>query len=241
LTRIAIFDGKIDQAKKYINEANSEFGKAKNDETVFTKVEADLTSARNPNVKPKDNSSAPNTTGTAASSDQMKKPIAWLPVDGSVAIVEDYSGNPEKSAAVADANNSLKNGDHKAALEKLKLADVDVAVTVAVVPLQKTLDEVHQAADLINGGKYYEGSQLVRRIQNGERFDIADASGLPKDFSKNASTSGTVTTSNPGSASDSTAFPKHLESLLACDPCCFSAKLGSWTDRAPILNGRGKA
>ena len=41
-TRVAIFDGRIDDAKKYVNRAETAFDKAKTDEAVFTKAEADL-------------------------------------------------------------------------------------------------------------------------------------------------------------------------------------------------------
>ena len=39
-------------------------------------------------------------------------------------IDEDYTADQTKSAAVADANKSLKKGDRKAAMDKLKLADM---------------------------------------------------------------------------------------------------------------------
>jgi len=172
--RIAIFDGRIDEAKTLVSDADQSFGKAKTDETVFTKDAADL-------KPPK------STTGQAAGSgrsssatDPMKKPIAWLPVDGALTINEDYTGSPAKTAAVAGANESLKSGDHKGAVEKLKLAGMDVDITVAVVPLEQTINDVHQAAELINNGKYYEGSQILRQIQDSERFDVVDLSGTPK-------------------------------------------------------------
>ena len=60
--------------------------------------------------------------------DRMKKPISWLPVDGSITINEDYTAIPAKTAAVADANKSLESGDRKGAMEKLKLADMNVEI-----------------------------------------------------------------------------------------------------------------
>jgi hypothetical protein len=104
--------------------------------------------------------------------DQFKKPIAWIPVDGSITIDEDYSAIPAKKAAVADANKSLKNGDRKGAMEKLKLADINVDVTLAVMPLEQTANKVHQAAGLIKAGKYYEASQNLRQAQDGLRYDV---------------------------------------------------------------------
>jgi hypothetical protein len=42
LTRLAIFDGRVDDAKKFIGEAVTAFNKAKADETVFNKAESAL-------------------------------------------------------------------------------------------------------------------------------------------------------------------------------------------------------
>jgi hypothetical protein len=170
LTRIAIYEGNVEAAKKFINLADAAFGKAKTDETVFTKAEADLT-------PPAGKKPAPAASDKPA--DQMKTPIAWLPVDGEIAIDENFTANPAKKAAVADANKSLQGGDRKAAIDRLKLANVSVDVTLAVMPLEQTIASVQSAASLINDGKYYEASQVVRQAQDKERFDVTLLSGAP--------------------------------------------------------------
>ena len=110
---------------------------------------------------------------------QLKKPIAWLPVDGSIMIDEDFKASASKTAAVADANKSLKGGDRKGALEKLKLADMKVVVVVAVLPVEQTITQVNQAVTMINDGKYYEASQELRQVQASERFDMVDDVATP--------------------------------------------------------------
>jgi hypothetical protein len=185
LTRLAIFDGRVDDAKKFVNEADTALGKAKTDDTVFTKAEADLkppTSTAQPaskTIAPATNSLSGAAPAGDKPSDQMKKPIAWLPVDGAITINEDYTANPAKTAAVADANKSLKSGDRKAAMEKLKLSDLNVDVALAIIPLEQTITSVRQATDLINSGKYYEASQLLRQAQDNQRFDGTSISGTP--------------------------------------------------------------
>ena len=183
LTRLAIFDGRTDAAKKYVTDADSAFGKAKTDESVFTKAEADLKPADHDiTAKSGKTDAAANNSSDRAPSDQaqMNKPEAWLPVDAAMSVDEDFSASPSKAAAVADANNSLHSGDRSGAMEKLKLADTNVAISLAVVPLNQTIDNVHQAASLINDGKYYEGSQLLRKVVNSERYTITDIGGVPK-------------------------------------------------------------
>jgi hypothetical protein len=187
LTRIAIFDGRVDDAKKYVNLADSTLAKARTDEAVFTKAEADLkppagkdthasatVGASTQANKPTDSKSTDNKPA-----DQLKKPIAWLPVDGALTINEDFAVNPAKKAAVAEANKSLKGGDRHGAIEKLKLADMNIDVTMIVVPLEQTINDVHQAAGLINDGKYYEASQMLRDVQDGERFDVTSVTAKP--------------------------------------------------------------
>ena len=187
LTRLAIYDGRIDDAKKYVGEAETAFGKASTDETVFTKAEADLKAptanrkvsgaAPMQNVEGEKIPGLPN--GMLAETLDPKKPIVWLPIDGVITINEDFTASPAKTAAVAEANKHLKNGDRKGAMEKLKLADLNVDVTLAVIPLEQTIHNTHAAAALINDGKYYEASQLLRQVQGHLRFDVTDISGKP--------------------------------------------------------------
>jgi hypothetical protein len=178
LTRLAIFNGQIDAAKKYVEKADKAFDKARTDEAVFTKAEADF--------KPPTSKSEPATSAVNGAApvnnkpaDQMKIPIAWLPVDGQMLIEEDYTANPKKTAAVADANKSLKSGDRKGAMDKLKLAEINIDFMIAVVPLEQTIKSVHQATVLINDGKYYEASQVLRQVEENERFDVTTISGAP--------------------------------------------------------------
>jgi hypothetical protein len=192
LTRLAIYDGRIGDAKKYVNEADTALRKAKTDETVFTKAQADLKTppSKDASANKTVSGAAPVTNvegekipgasnGMPAEMADQKKPIAWLPIDGAITINEDYTANPAKTAAVADANKSLKSGDRKSAMEKLKLADMKVDVTLAVIPLEQTIKYTHQAASLINDNKYYEASQVLRQAQDNLRFDIASIPDTP--------------------------------------------------------------
>jgi len=170
LTRLAIFDGKIKLAKEYIEKSDTAFTKAKTDETVFTKAEADF--------KPPASKPAPAPVDDAAAA-ATKTPVAWLPVDGQMVIGEDFQADPKKATAVAEANKKLKSGEREAALKTLKLADIDIDFTIAVVPLEQTISSVHQANVLIGEGKYYEASQALRSVEMAERYDSANFNGAP--------------------------------------------------------------
>jgi hypothetical protein len=173
LTRRAI--GRTEDAKKFVALADTDFTKAKADDTVYTKAEADL------KPPPAKVSAEPTPAPSAATEAKMKAPVAWVPIDGSINIVEDITGNSAKTAAVGEANKSLQSGDRDAAVKKLKVAGVEVAIVLAVMPIDMTIDKVHQAAVMIDAGKYYEGSQELRLAQANERFDMIGNMGTPKE------------------------------------------------------------
>jgi len=178
LTRRALYEGRTDDAKKFVALADAGFNKAKADDTVYTKAEADL--------KPPAAKTSGAKTGSAdaepdAATATEKKPIAWVPIDGSITIAEDITGDAAKTAAVADANTSLKKGDREGAVQKLKVAGIEVAIVLAVMPIDMTIDKVHKAADLIDAGKYYESGQELRMAQADERFDMVGNMGTPKE------------------------------------------------------------
>ena len=83
------------------------------------------------------------------------------------------------SGYIVEQMNNFKSGDRKGAIEKLKLSDMSIDVTMAVLPLEQTITSVRQATDLINSGKYYEASQVLRQAQDNQRFDGTSISGTP--------------------------------------------------------------
>ena len=103
--RFAIFDGQMDQAKKYADEAKASIAKAKTDNTAFMKAEAAL--------KPPAGVSQRNATEGAGDKPMQSTPTAWLPVDGGLTLGEDFVATPAKAEGVAKANEQLKKGDHK--------------------------------------------------------------------------------------------------------------------------------
>jgi hypothetical protein len=158
LARYALFDGKVDAATKLIEESRVSMDVASKDKTAFMKAEADLV--------PPPNSAIP------LSAD--KTLVAWLPIGADVVITDDYSKEPAKNAAIASANDALKKGDRDGAIKTLKLAKVNVAYAVNVVPFEKTADRLDQTSSLMKAGKYYEAGQILREIQHSRREDWID-------------------------------------------------------------------
>jgi len=214
LARLAIFDGQADQAKKYVDEARSSIEKAKSDDTVFMKDEASLKPPAGMSQK-----KSPPQAGTQSAA-PTNTPTAWLPIDGGMTLGEDFVATPDKAASVAKANEQLKKGDHKQALETLKLSNINVAFVMEVAPLDKTVSGIDQAAQLIDTGKYYEGNQALKDVEDGTRFDVIDASSTPKAASvgnkasrssdnqnDSGNTTSTTGSSTSGATSSATAIP----------------------------------
>ncbi|SFL02024.1 YfdX family protein [Methylorubrum salsuginis] len=168
-TRLALFEANPAQAKTLIERARTALDKAGTDDAVFTKAEAAL--------KQPAGAKAPEQADTKA--------VAWLPVDSQMTLGEDFVATPQKNAAIAEANRSLKAGDQKGAAEKLRLAGVDVNTTVAVLPLAKTTEDVHRAAGLIEQGKYYEANAVLKQAEGRMRFDVADIVMVPDKLAAN--------------------------------------------------------
>lgn len=172
LTRLAIFEANPAQAKDMIGKAQAAFAKARSDDAQFTKAEADL--------KTPADLAGHKGTMQAAAKPASKEQVAWVPVDAQLTLGDDFVATPEKASAVTEANKNLAQGDQKGALDKLKLAHVDVNFTMAVLPLNKTISDVDQAATLIGQGKYYEANAVLKTAQDAMRFDVIDAVALPQ-------------------------------------------------------------
>ena len=116
LTRLAIFDGRIDAAKKYIDKADTALGKAKTDEALFVKAEADLKSTTTKGAEAKKSAGAVAPV-TDQQKDQKEELVTWLPVDGSITINDDYTASAPKTAAIAEANKNSRMATKKARLK----------------------------------------------------------------------------------------------------------------------------
>jgi hypothetical protein len=180
LARVAIFDGQTKQAKTYVDAAKTAIEAAKTDNTAFNKAESDL---KTPPAMAKT---------TANNAPPSMTPIAWIPVDGSLTLDEDYTATPEKAAGVASANEKLKKGQSKEAMDALKLAQIDAVFVTELAPLQSTTAGIDKAAQLVDAGQYYQANQALKGVEDGIRFDAVDMTGAPKTAANTAKTPATT-------------------------------------------------
>ena len=164
--RLAIFNGEPDRAKSYLTDAQSALARAKSDDTVFMKAEAELKTA------PGDKQPA------TAPSDGAKTKVAWVPVDGQMAVDEDYTDTSGKAAETAKPNAKDQSASAGQA-DTLKLADLNVDFTAELIPLQATIGQVDAAAELAGQNKFYEASLKLKSVEDSARFDTVVVNATP--------------------------------------------------------------
>lgn len=139
LARIALFDGDTSGAKRLLNDAKR---KINDDQTDWSKY-----------IKK-----------------NKKTPIdgdGYVVINATMSVSEDYQASEAKNKAVRDANEKIKNGDKKGALEALKLAGITVSESQVLMPLKATRNDIQKALDLFNEGKYYQSNLMLLSAEEG--------------------------------------------------------------------------
>jgi hypothetical protein len=102
-----------------------------------------------------------------------------IPIDGEIAIADTFVPSAEKKKHIEKANEHLKSGSSKEALEELQLGEVDVVFTRLMLPLETTKKRVADAEKLANDHKYYEANLALKAAEDGLVIDSVDLLGTP--------------------------------------------------------------
>lgn len=78
---------------------------------------------------------------------------------------------PEKAEKIAKANEHIKKGENKKAVEILRDAGVYLNLTAAFLPLEATTSAIEKAAKLIGENKYYEANLVLKGIEDSVTVD----------------------------------------------------------------------
>lgn len=170
LARLAIFDGNGSKAAKLVKAAQKSLQEAQADNTAFSKAEKDL-------KLPPTASGAPHVQADIARASQE---LMWLPVGADVTITDNLAQSSEKSKAVASANEHIKQGQRDQALNALKVANINVAYTMELVPLKLVIADVNDAARLIAHHQYYQANDALRQALASVRYDWVDLDAIPQ-------------------------------------------------------------
>jgi hypothetical protein len=176
IARIAIFNGDTKAADKMLDKAKQDLDEAAKDAQKF----ATDAKAANAGKKGDEKKSA---------SDKMD----MIPIDGEIAIADTFVPSNEKKKHIEKANEHLKSGHSKEAIEELRLGEVDVVFTRVLLPLESTKKRVAEAEKLADEHKYYEANLALKAAEDGVVIDAIDLMGTPTNAST-ASTAATPTT-----------------------------------------------
>jgi hypothetical protein len=81
-------------------------------------------------------------------------------------LAEDFVPSQDNAATLQQASDHLAKGDQKQAAEVLKSANIDVTVTAAMVPVDRSMTRARDAMNLIRDGKYYEANLALKDIED---------------------------------------------------------------------------
>ncbi|SDE15789.1 YfdX protein [Rhodospira trueperi] len=149
--RLAIFNGEPDQAKKFVNEASSDLAAVQDNVKDFA-------------------------VDTAHSS---KDEDLYVPFDSTLTLSEGFVPSVEKQETLDKANEHLAQGEHEAAIKTLKLADIDVRMSAALIPADASLEHVKSAQSLIDDEKFYEANLALKAVEDSIVIESYDVDSVP--------------------------------------------------------------
>lgn len=147
--RIALFNGKPELVAQLLDSAETSLQAAEKEAPSFTVKVSETVNGKN--------------AETATESEKLD----LIPIDATLALADDYVPTHEKKAHIAKANEHFKKGEQKAAMEELRLAEVDLNYTRVLMPIEATKKHVDQARKLLGEHKYYEANLALKAVEDG--------------------------------------------------------------------------
>lgn len=106
--------------------------------------------------------------------------MEMIPIDGNLAVADTFVASTDRNKHIEKANEHLKAGQSKEALEELRLGEVDIVFTRVLLPLESTKKRVADAEKLVGEHKYYEANLCLKAAEEGVVVDAIDLVGKPK-------------------------------------------------------------
>ena len=144
--RVAIFDGKPQEAQKLMEKAQAHLKEAKKKAPEITVTVKTVEKVGDKTID----------------SAQLKENNDLIPIDTGLTLAEDFVPTPEKTQKIKEANEQMKTGHHDKAHEILKEAGIDVSVTRLLMPLDFVTSQFDKASSLLKDHKYYEANLALK-------------------------------------------------------------------------------
>lgn len=103
----------------------------------------------------------------------------YVPFDMSMSLAEGFKPTPENAVSIQEANSHIANGNSKQAAEVLKLANIDVTVSAALIPIDASVNHAGDAVDLINKGQFYEANLAMKAIEDSVVVEAYSINAVP--------------------------------------------------------------
>jgi hypothetical protein len=153
--RLAIFSGQPEQARTFVDAA-------------VTRIE----------------DAVQNADQYALDTKAPKAGDSYVPFNANLTVLSTFEPTAEKAKHIAKANEHLHKGNKKEAIEALKLADMDVAITTSLVPVKFAKDHIEQAAKLVGERKYYEANLALKAVDDAVIVETHAIDSVPKTKAK---------------------------------------------------------
>jgi len=103
----------------------------------------------------------------------------YIAFDMAIDIAEGFDVSSEKSEKIAEANKHIGKGDHKKAVETLKLADINVMTSAALIPVNSAIANLKNAERFITQGKFYDANLSLKAVEDSVLVQAFDVDGKP--------------------------------------------------------------
>ncbi len=161
LARIAIFNGDTKLAQELLGKAKTDLDAATKDAHTFAV-----------HAKAADH-------GEKGSDKSAGGKMDLIPIDGEIAIADTFVPSDDKKKHIESANEHIKSGRSKEALEELRLGEVDVVFARLMLPLESTKKRVADAEKLASDHKWYEANLALKAAEGGLVIESVDLLGSP--------------------------------------------------------------
>jgi hypothetical protein len=149
--RLAIFNGQSERARTFVDAAVTRIRAAVEDADTY-----------------------------ALDTKAPKADDSYVPFDASLTVLHAFEPTAEKEKHIAKANEHLHKGEKREAVEALKLAEIDMAVTTSMIPVKFAKEHIDQAAKLIGERKYYEANLALKTVDDAVVVETFAIDALPK-------------------------------------------------------------
>ena len=139
---------------------------------------------------------------TIKDTEDPANPERFLPFDVSMSLGERFVPTPEAGKALRTANSQIQTGAQDQALATLRLADVDVTVSAAMLPIVATADSLESAQSALDQGDSAAAAKALAGIERSIIVGGFAIDGIPAQQTVAADqVAPTDTDTSPGAAS----------------------------------------